>query len=72
MEQNAASQTEETKSNQPSDPRAKPKLQIVATRGSITDVKTPVVVIGGYKGIASARRFKIARRRPPALDHPRR
>ncbi|HBB87409.1 MAG TPA: hypothetical protein DC047_07315 [Blastocatellia bacterium] len=58
MEQDAASQTKDPKSKQESDPRPKPKLQIVATRGSITDVKAPVVAIGGYKGIAPAGALK--------------
>ncbi len=31
---------------------AKPKLRVVATRGNVVDVKTPVIVAGGYKGIA--------------------
>jgi hypothetical protein len=31
---------------------AKPKLRVVATRGNAVDIKTSVVVVGGYKGIA--------------------
>ncbi|HKO97285.1 MAG TPA: CHAT domain-containing protein [Pyrinomonadaceae bacterium] len=38
--------------NQKAAAAAKPKLRIVATRGNIVDVKTSVVVVGGYKGIA--------------------
>jgi hypothetical protein len=30
----------------------KPRLQVVATRGSITQVTVPVVVVGNYRGIA--------------------
>ncbi len=58
MEQVVASQTKEQKSNQQSEPGGKPKLHVVATRGSITDVKAPVVVVGGYKGIAPASALK--------------
>ena len=54
MQQDAASQTKETKGNELPRERAKPTLHVVATRGSITDVKAPVVVVGGYKGIAPA------------------
>jgi hypothetical protein len=58
MQQDDASQTKEPKSSQPAEERAKPKLNVVVTRGSITDVKTPVAVIGGYKGIAPAGALK--------------
>ncbi|MEO7970159.1 MAG: CHAT domain-containing protein [bacterium] len=58
MELDPASQSKEQNNKQPSEPPAKPKLHVVATRGSITDVKTPVVVIGGYKGIAPAGALK--------------
>lgn len=58
MEQDAAAQTKEPKSKQEAETLAKPKLQVVATRGSITDAKAPVVVIGGYKGIAPAGALK--------------
>jgi len=34
----------------------KPRLRVVITRGSITDVPSPVVVVGAYKGIAPTER----------------
>lgn len=44
----------ETKQTDTAEPvaSAKPKLNVVATRGNIVDIKTSVVVVGGYKGIA--------------------
>ena len=35
-----------------------PVLNVTVARGSITDIKTPVVVVGGYKGIAPASALK--------------
>ena len=35
-----------------------PVLHVTVARGSITDIKTPVVVVGGYKGIAPASALK--------------
>lgn len=58
MAQDAASQTIEQKTNQQSEPPDKPKLNVVVTRGSITDVKAPIVVVGAYKGIAPAGALK--------------
>ena len=51
MEFDPNSQSNEQKNNQPSRSPAKPKLHVVATRGSITDLKTPVAVIGGYRAL---------------------
>jgi len=66
MEENAAAQTEKQKSNTQSKPSGKPKLTVVATRGSITDVKAAVAVVGGYKGIAPANALKAI---DDALEH---
>lgn len=33
---------------------SRPQLQLTVARGSITDIKSPVVVVGSYKGIAPA------------------
>ncbi|MEK6279142.1 MAG: CHAT domain-containing protein [Acidobacteriota bacterium] len=43
-----------SKSSQKKRPKApgRPRLQVVATRGSITQVSAPVVVVGNYRGIA--------------------
>lgn len=35
-----------------------PILNVTVAKGSITDIKTPVVVVGGYKGIAPASALK--------------
>ena len=35
-----------------------PFLNVTVARGSITDIKTPVVVVGGYKGVAPASALK--------------
>ena len=35
-----------------------PVLNVTIARGSITDVKTPVVVVGAYKGVAPASALK--------------
>ncbi|HEX3280507.1 MAG TPA: CHAT domain-containing protein [Pyrinomonadaceae bacterium] len=58
MEPDAPAQISEPNGKQETESHPKPKLQVVVTRGSITDVKTPVAVIGGYKGIAPAGALK--------------
>lgn len=50
METNSAVQTEEKREE--AEARNKPKLVLTVARGSITDVRSPVVVVGSYKGIA--------------------
>lgn len=48
-------QSEEQKSNEP---HSRPKLRVVAAYGSITNLKTPVVAVGSYKGIAPSGALK--------------
>lgn len=55
METKSVRQTEERQDRQD---RNKPKLQLTVARGSITDLKSPVVVVGSYKGIAPAGALK--------------
>lgn len=57
MEEKANLETNQPNPSQPA-PSAKPKLRVVAIRGNITDIKTPVVVVGGYKGIAPVNALK--------------
>ncbi len=54
MDPNVGAQKEE----QTNKPRGNPQLKVVATLGSITNVKAPVVVTGSYKGIAPAGALK--------------
>jgi hypothetical protein len=56
MEMNSAVQTEEKREE--AEARNKPTLVLTVARGSITDVRSPVVVVGTYKGIAPAGALK--------------
>lgn len=51
------SKSSKTPQREPSSP-AKPRLHIIATRGSITEVNSPVVVVGNYRGIAPVSALK--------------
>ncbi|HEX8142629.1 MAG TPA: CHAT domain-containing protein [Pyrinomonadaceae bacterium] len=58
MAKKAASKKNGRASGQQDGHGGKPRLRVVATRGSITQVVAPVVVVGGYKGIAPASALK--------------
>ncbi|HKO44835.1 MAG TPA: CHAT domain-containing protein [Pyrinomonadaceae bacterium] len=57
MDTNVGAQKEEL-TIESQQPRRNPQLKVVATLGSITNVKAPVVVTGSYKGIAPAGALK--------------
>ncbi|MGH8646601.1 MAG: M17 family peptidase N-terminal domain-containing protein, partial [Gammaproteobacteria bacterium] len=58
MGKSAVAQTDAQESNRQHEPSGKPKLRVVAARGSIADVKAPVVVVGSYKSIAPTSALK--------------
>lgn len=48
--------SDQSRNSQPTDNN--PVLNVTVARGSITDIKSPVVVVGGYKGIAPSSALK--------------